>query len=280
VEKIALVLETGQTPSHDLTAPPARAARRGGLIRALVAVPSFIAATLTGSVLALLSSLFDRTGDLVLALARVWSRIVLAVPGVKLEVIAHAHLDPKRPYVFMANHASMVDIWAIFVGIPVSFRFIAKSQLAEIPIFGRAMRVGRFIFIDRQNATSARRSIDEATRRIKSGQSVVIFPEGTRTRDGRVAPFKKGGFHLAMNSGADIVPVAVRGTRAVMPHGAILIRAGKVTLEMAEPIPTADIAQADRDALVARVRDSIIAMLGEPVDDAGSEAGRAEGQTR
>ena len=129
----------------------------------------------------------------------------------------HAPLDPARPYVFMANHASMVDIWAMFVAIPASFRFIAKKQLANIPLFGWAMSAGQVHLHRPQNAASARRTMALAAQRIRSGQSVVIFPEGTRTRDGRLGAFKKGGFHLAMESGADIVPVAIRGSRDVMP---------------------------------------------------------------
>src|SRR5690349_20375652 len=132
------------------------------MIRAVLSLASFVVATLLGSVLALPAGLIDKTGDLVLALARLWARVLLGAPGVKVEVVQHAPLDPKRPYVFMANHASMIDIWAVFVGVPVPLRFIAKKQLGKIPLFGWAMRAGRFIFIDRQNAASARRSIAEA----------------------------------------------------------------------------------------------------------------------
>jgi 1-acyl-sn-glycerol-3-phosphate acyltransferase len=175
----------------------------------------------------------------------------------------------------MPNHASMVDIWVVFVAIPASFRFIAKKQLAKIPLFGWAMAAGRFIFIDRQNAASARRSMEEAARRIRAGQSVVIFPEGTRTRDGRLLPFKKGGFHLAMDSGADIVPVAIRGSREVMPRGAALIKAGTVTVEVGEPIPTAGLKSADREALIGKVRGSVAAMLGESIDEGPRASGLA-----
>jgi len=236
------------------------------VIRALLSTISFVAATMIGSVSALVCGAIDRTGDLVLALARLWSRVILGVPGVKLDVKMHAPLEPGRPYVFMPNHASMVDIWAVFVAIPASFRFIAKKQLAQIPLFGWAMAAGRFIFIDRQNAASARRSMGEAARRIRSGQSVVIFPEGTRTRDGRLLPFKKGGFHLAMDAGVDIVPVAIRGSREVMPRGAALIKAGTVHVDVGEPIPTAGLKSADRDALIAQVRGRVAAMLGEPTE--------------
>jgi len=233
------------------------------VIRAVLSTISFVAATIMGSVGAVLLGLFDKSGDSVLALARQWSRVILGVPGVKVEVKMHAPIEPGRPYIFMANHASMVDIWAMFVAIPASFRFIAKKQLAGIPLFGWAMTAGRFIFIDRQNAVSARRSMEEAARRIRAGQSVIIYPEGTRTRDGRLLPFKKGGFHLAIDAGADIVPVAIRGSRAVMPRGAALIRAGTVSVEVGAPIPTAGLTVADRDALIAKVRGRVAEMLGE-----------------
>lgn len=233
------------------------------MIRALLSTISFVAATIAGSLSALVLGVVDRTGDSVLALARLWSRVILGVPGVKVEVRMHAPLEPGRPYVFMPNHASMVDIWAVFVAIPATFRFIAKKQLSRIPLFGWAMSAGRFIFIDRQNAASARRTVAEASRRIRSGQSVVIFPEGTRTRDGRLLPFKKGGFHLAMDSGVDIVPVAIKGSREIMPRGAALIRAGRVTVEVGEPIATAGLKNGDRDALIAKVRGRVAEMLGE-----------------
>src|SRR5262249_26486768 len=120
-----------------------------------------------------------------------------------------------------------------------------------------------FIFIDRQNAASARRTIDHAADRIRQGCSVVIFPEGTRSRDGRLGPFKKGGFHLAINSGADVVPVAIRGTREVMPRGSLLIRPGVVDIEIGEPISTAGLAPGDRQALLEKVQTRIADMLGE-----------------
>jgi 1-acyl-sn-glycerol-3-phosphate acyltransferase len=247
------------------------------VIRALLSTIPFVAATIAGSLAALLCGLFDKTGDGVLALARLWSRVILGAPGVKLELTMRARIEPGRPYIFMANHASMIDIWAVCVTIPASFRFIAKKQLSRIPLFGWAMAAGRFIFIDRQNAVAARRSMEEAARRIRSGQSVVIFPEGTRTRNGRLLPFKKGGFHLAIESGAAIVPVAIRGSGALMPPGSPLIRAGTVTIEVDEPIPTAGLTAADRDALIVKVRGRVAAMLGEPVDTRNAVAQRESG---
>jgi 1-acyl-sn-glycerol-3-phosphate acyltransferase len=241
------------------------------MIRAVFALLTFVVETVVLAVIAVGSGLFDRTGETVFRIARFWSRLVLGLPGVRLKVEQRAPLDPKRPYVFMCNHASMIDIWAGFVAVPVSFRFIAKKQLSYIPLFGWAMGAGRFIFIDRQNAVAARRSIDEASRRIKAGQSVVIYPEGTRTRNGRLGPFKKGGFHLAIDSGAEIVPMAIQGTHALMPRGSMLIRSGEVRLQIGEPISTAGLGPSDRQRLVKEVHARIAAMLGEPPAAAAPE---------
>jgi 1-acyl-sn-glycerol-3-phosphate acyltransferase len=234
------------------------------VIRALLSLGSFVTATVLGSIISIAVWPFDKRGEIVFKVARIWARILMAAPGVKLRVVTRGKLDPSRPYVFMANHASMVDIWAMFVLLPTSFRFIAKRSLGNIPLFGWAMRAGKFIFIDRKNAVAARRTIELAVRRIRGGQSVVIYPEGTRTRDGSLGAFKKGGFHLAMDSGADIVPVAIQGSRGVMPPGAMLIRSGEVTLTIGEPIPTAGLTAADRGRLVEEVRSRIAEMLSGP----------------
>jgi 1-acyl-sn-glycerol-3-phosphate acyltransferase len=131
------------------------------------------------------------------------------------------------------------------------------------------MWAGRFIFIDRQNAVAARRSIDEAGRRIRGGASVVIFPEGTRTRDGQMGPFKKGGFHLAMEAGVPIVPIALRGTRALMPRGSLRVISGEVFVTIGAPIPTSGLTVDDRPALIERVRDAIATMAAEPSGQSG-----------
>jgi 1-acyl-sn-glycerol-3-phosphate acyltransferase len=244
------------------------------VLRPLLSFLSFIVLTLLGSLLSLPAGLIDRTGDGVLWLARWWARGVLASAGVRVRVRSRAAFDPKKSYVVMPNHISTVDIWAIFVAVPVPLRFIAKKQLGQIPLFGWAMRAGRFIFIDRQNATSARRTIDQAAERIRQGCSVVIFPEGTRSRDGRLGPFKKGGFHLAINSGAEVVPVAIRGTHEVMPRGAALIRPGTVDIEIGEPIPTTGLGPEDRQRLLEEVRARVESLLNHPLPEG---EGRGEG---
>ena len=232
-------------------------------VRSALHLVFLVGVSLIGAILAILSAPLDRSGDLVLKLARLWSRILLWTAGVRLTVRLRAPLDPRQPYVFVANHLSTVDIWALFIALPVNIRFIAKKQLGQIPIFGWAMAAGRFIFIDRQNPAAARRSIERAAERIRSGSSVAVFPEGTRSRDGLLAPFKKGGFHLAMSAGVPVVPIAITGAGHVMPPGHLLVRPGPVLIDVGEPIPTAGMKPEDRDALVARVRDDIQRRTGQ-----------------
>jgi len=231
------------------------------VLRAALSVFFIAAVTILGSVWGLVLRLADKSGDRVLDLARAWSRWITSFAGVKIVIENRANLVPNQPYVFMANHASSLDIWAAFVAIPRRIRMIAKKQLARIPLFGWVMWAGRFIFIDRQNGVAARRSIDEACQRIHNGESVLIFPEGTRTRDGALGAFKKGGFHLATKAGVPIVPVALRGTRELMPRGSLLLRSGTITVILGEPIPTQDLTDEERTTLSERVRSVVEELL-------------------
>ena len=236
----------------------------GVVVRSILHLLVFIVATTLGAILAILSFPFDRSGDTVLRLARWWSWVLLWAAGADLQVRFEAPLDPRQPYVFMPNHLSTVDIWALFVAAPRPIRFIAKKQLAQIPLFGWAMAAGRFIFIDRKNPAAAKRSINLAVQRIRDGSSVVIFPEGTRSRDGLLAPFKKGGFHLAANAGVKVVPVAIRGAGHVMPPGKLWMHPGPVVIDMGAPIDVSPtMTAAEREALVARVRDEIQRRTGQ-----------------
>jgi 1-acyl-sn-glycerol-3-phosphate acyltransferase len=241
--------------------------------RAVLNVALIALITIVGAIAALLSRLFDHSGDTVIRLARWWSRAICRLAGVTIRVEARAALDPGHSYVFMANHLSTVDIWALFVALPIPVRMIAKKQLAAIPLFGWGMWAGRFIFIDRHNAVAARRSIDRAKERIRSGASVLLFPEGTRSRDGQLGPFKKGGFHLAIDAGAPIVPVALKGTRELMPRGSLLLRPGHVSVTIGAPISTEGLNSDDRDALLDRVREKIAEMLAEAPSPAAVAGG-------
>jgi 1-acyl-sn-glycerol-3-phosphate acyltransferase len=157
----------------------------------------------------------------------------------------------------MANHQSNFDIPVLLGRLPVQFRWLAKQELFRIPIFGRGMRGCGYISIDRTNRKLAFESLNEAARKIREGVSVMIFPEGTRSADGRIRPFKKGGFVLSVDAGVPIVPIVIHGTRAIMPKGSLMVRSQDIRMEILAPIDTAAYTRKTKDELMEKVRSAI-----------------------
>lgn len=192
-----------------------------------------------------------------------WARLYWGAGLVRLAratLIKHPGFEPEpgKPYFFAMNHQSLFDIVAAFVGIPVNLRFVAKKSLRLIPFLGWYMSVTRMVFIDRQNREEAKRSLEEACEKIKTGISILTFPEGTRSPDGRVMPFKKGLFIMAIQAGVPIVPVAIDGAHRLLKRDTLRIQPCRINLVIGEPIPTAGLTLDDRDALMLRVRDALI----------------------
>lgn len=224
-----------------------------------------VSATFVLGVVAVSVSVFSRSGNLVHGIARLWGRSILLVSGVRVAVRGREHVDPGRACIFMANHQSNYDIPVLLGHLPVQFRWLAKAELFRIPLFGPAMRGAGYLPIDRRNHAAAfqsLRSLREAAAKIRAGASIVIFPEGTRSPDGELKSFKKGGFVLALQAGAPIVPVAIRGTREVMPKGSLWIRPGRVTVTIGKPIPVAGGGFPNKEALMEAVRRAILAASG------------------
>lgn len=186
--------------------------------------------------------------------ARFWARVSLKLAGVRLEVEGQEHLPRSGAVVFMPNHQSNIDIPALFAGLPLQFRWLAKKELFSIPLFGLAMRRTDYIPVDRTDRKAAVAGMDSAARRIAGGTSVIIFPEGTRSPDGTLLPFKKGGFMLALQARAPIIPVVLRGSFFVQPKHSWRLRPGKVSVRIHPPISTADLTPADRERLMEEVR--------------------------
>lgn len=226
-------------------------------LRSLISALFVALVTIAYACASLISRLWDSSGDTVLDLARSWSRLVLRLWGIAVDVELEGTLDPSKPYVFMSNHQSAADIWVLYAALPVRVRMLPKKELARVPVLGWALWAGRYIFIDRGNSGAARKSIDLATKRISAGASVLIFPEGTRSRDGELLPLKKGGFHLAMGAKAAIVPVTIIGARALLPKGKLFARAGRVRVVVGTPIETNGLPEGDRPALIDKVAQSI-----------------------
>jgi 1-acyl-sn-glycerol-3-phosphate acyltransferase len=219
-----------------------------------------VAATFVLGVAAIGVSCFSKSGNGVHRIARIWGRSILAVAGVRVRVTGGEALDREKPAIYMANHQSNFDIPVLLAHLPVQFRWIAKAELFRIPIMGRAMRGGGYIPIDRRNRSAAFQSLQEAAERVRGGKSIVIFPEGTRSPDGRLKPFKKGGFMLAIASGVPIVPVAIDGTFEIMPKARLLVRPREVSLRVGRPIEVAGFTRENKDRLMTQVAAALEAL--------------------
>jgi 1-acyl-sn-glycerol-3-phosphate acyltransferase len=199
------------------------------------------------------------SGDASMAFVQgVWSRAMLWAPGAKLVVEGKEHCDPQRPTIFVSNHQSTLDIPALFQALlPVHFRFVSKHIVKYVPILGWYLVLAGFVFIDRSNRRKAIKSLELAAEKIRRGTSIVMFPEGTRSSDGRILPFKKGAFALAMKAGVAICPVAIEGTRKVMPKNSWDVAPGEVRVKIGAPIDPRQFDD-DREALAIAVRNRII----------------------
>lgn len=198
-------------------------------------------------------------GGLYDRVARNWSRRVLWAAGTSVEV-RYAERVPDGPVIFVSNHASFFDVWALQATIDRPLRFVAKKELTRIPVFGAAFRAAGHIVIDRKNRQAAFAAYDAAGERIRSGVSAVVFPEGTRSRTGDLQPFKKGPFVLAIAARVPIVPVYVANSFDIMPKGRFNIRPQPLIIHYGDPISTEGLTYRDRDALAVRVRDRLLRM--------------------
>jgi len=191
-------------------------------------------------------------------IANLWARILLLISATKVDVIGGENVLVRSPQIFMANHASDFDILIVLAHIPGQFRWIAKKELFRIPLFGKAMRNAGYIEIDRQHHERAMRSIDEAAEKIKEGKSVMTFPEGTRSPDGKIQAFKQGMFHLAIKSGVPIVPISIIGASEIMPKRSLRVNPGTITMVIDKPIDVTGYTIETRETLIRKVREVIV----------------------
>ena len=195
--------------------------------------------------------------------AREWSRSVLKLAGVSVHVEGAENLVSDGAFILIPNHESWFDVWALAGCLPINARFVAKKELARIPIFGRAWQVCGNISIDRSDRASAIESMTRAGRQIKEeGRHMVLFAEGTRCPDGVLHPFKKGPFVIAIEGGVPLLPVGLVGSRFIMPKGSFRIRPGDITVRIGEPIPVEGMVHDDRDRLSTTVRNAVVRLRG------------------
>ncbi len=189
-----------------------------------------------------------------------WARQMFRIGGVRLEMEGWDDLpedirNEKQPVIFMSNHESNLDPPVLISAIPVPAVYISKKELKWVPLVGWAARLGGTIFIDRGNRDQAIHKIHQAAAEIRGGKTVVIFPEGTRTRTGKLGPFKKGGFAMALSAGVPIVPLATVGGFKTLPPGSLHFRPGRYTILFGKPVNPGDFT--DREALMREVRRTI-----------------------
>ena len=189
--------------------------------------------------------------------ARWFGRRVIDLLEVRLAAHGAERVPPGRSYVYMSNHQSHLDIPMLYATLPSpTIRMLGKKELFQIPIWGRGLRAAEFIEVDRTNHARAMRSIEYAAKLVRDGVSIYLAPEGTRSRDGRIGPLKKGGFHLALGTGAPIVPVAIRGTIEILPRGAKVMQKGReVSVTIGSPIA---VEGRELDDLMAEVRNFLV----------------------
>ena len=216
-----------------------------------------ILVTILFGLAAIICSFLDRTGNLSHIMARIWARSILFGSRIKVTVEGLSNIDPSKSYIYMSNHQSNFDIPVLLAHLKVQFRWLAKAELFRIPLFGIAMKRSGYISIDRSDRRSAFASLKRAAEIIRNGVSVIIFPEGTRSRDGNMRPFKKGGFVLATDSRVPIVPVIVHGTWPIMQKDRLRINPGDVVMEIGKPIETADYTRKTKEDLMEKVKDAI-----------------------
>lgn len=215
------------------------------------------------SIFALLFSLIDRTHFLYFKLAKVFSKGILTIAGAKLRVKGLENFDHNATYVFVSNHASQLDIPTLQYAIPNRISIVFKKELSKIPLFGWQLVLGPYIMIDRANPDAAMKSIEKAKIKMtKKNLSPVVFPEGTRSEDGKVQKFKRGAFYLAVKSEYPIIPVSISGSFNILPKGKFKIQKGEITVFFDKPISTENVKNRKEELeLMEKVRDIIIQNL-------------------
>jgi 1-acyl-sn-glycerol-3-phosphate acyltransferase len=226
-----------------------------------VSTPLIAIATIVMWTCSMIASLFDSHGNSQHSMARIWGRMLLAVSFIQVRIEGREKLDPHANYVFVANHASFMDIPALLSALPHQFRFFAKKSLYKIPFVGWHLNRAGHLPVDRSNVRASLKSMTEGARIVaERGISVLLFPEGGRAPEG-LREFKEGAAYIAIKAGVPVVPIAIVGMRQLLPMGSIHLRSGRVVVRISDPIPTKGLKLSDREDLTARLYTEISGML-------------------
>jgi 1-acyl-sn-glycerol-3-phosphate acyltransferase len=227
------------------------------MIKAIFVWFCICSSALIVSLLCLATYPFDRQGRVIHRLAGFWSRVSLLACGVKVRLEGLERVPGGGPYIFMSNHQGSYDIFSLTAHLPFQFKWLAKKEIFSIPFLGWAMKTAGYISIDREGTRDTVEAMNKAARKIHDGMSVVIFPEGSRSPDGTIQPFKKGGFSLAVKSKVPIVPIALSGSREIMPRGRLVANSGVIRVRLDTPIETENCSAKDREMLMGKVKEAI-----------------------
>lgn len=229
----------------------------------LIVDPLIVLSTIACGLVSVIASLFDSTGHAAIRVARVWSRSLLFFARVRVKVEGLKKIDPGTSYVFCSNHLSYMDTPVVLSSIPAEFRFLAKEGLFQIPLLGTHLKQAGHIPVPREDPRRAVRALTRAGRIMREhGVSLLIFPEGGRSRDGVLQTFREGAAYIAIKAQAPLVPVALVGTRRILPFGSAVVHPGRVRLRVGDPIPTEGLTLRDRGALSEAAHQQIAGMLG------------------
>lgn len=226
---------------------------------------TFYPFTLFCSLMAIFASFFG--AERAHGVAIFWGINSLKLAAAKIRVEGQENIPTDSAAIYMANHSSNFDILSLYAALPVQFRWLAKKELFKIPIFGASLKRSGYIPVERTDSRKALVALKAAAKRVIAGTSVVVFPEGTRSPDGNLLPFKGGGFILAVQSGVPVVPVVIVGTRDINPKGSLTVRSAEVLIRILPPIDTAGLKSSDRDRLSDEVRGAIDSALHPELSD-------------
>lgn len=228
----------------------------------VITAPLIVLATIVFGSAGLLASFFDESGRLQIRIARRWGRALLRVSSVKVEATGLEKVDPGGSYVFASNHLSYMDTPVVLSTIPVEFRFLAKKGLFKIPFLGQHLAKAGHIPVPREDPRAAVKTLALAAETIRERHiSLLVFPEGGRSPHGALREFKEGAAYIAIKAGVPVVPLALVGTRAVLPFGSGKVMPGNVEVRIGEPVPTSGLTLRDRAKLTAELRDRIEHLL-------------------
>jgi 1-acyl-sn-glycerol-3-phosphate acyltransferase len=242
----------------------ASATRRAGWIALNAVQLAFTVAWKTGCiVLALVVKALGGGGTrLPLRMAaRLWAPGLLRGAGARLQIEGLERVDFSRPHVFVANHASIVDVCALFRALPVPVRFVIKQEIAKVPFIGWYARAMGMVFIERSYARGAAERLHGVVDAVRGGASLCAFPEGTRSRNGTIAPFRGGAFQVALLAGVPVVPIAISGSGEVLPPSGFRVRPGTIRVRIGEPIANRDLQPHDRQRLAQTAHAMVVELM-------------------